>query len=153
MDVELAAGASSAIDRAAEDVREAVRALTGGQGVAVVFHPIGAETYEISLQLLGAARLPHQLWGVVRPCAGHRPPPTVSGLGVRDQVQRLAVGQRTAEFAGLISAALALARTRPAVISDVAGRFPLKQVADAYRTLECGPAGKVLVIPGRDLGE
>ena len=35
------------------------------------------------------------------------------------------------EFAGLISDALALARKRPAVISDIGGRFPLDQVADA----------------------
>jgi hypothetical protein len=53
---------------------------------------------------------------------------------------------------GLISAALALARKRPAVVSDIAERFPLKHVADAYRALEWSPAGKVLVIPGHDVG-
>jgi NADPH2:quinone reductase len=51
------------------------------------------------------------------------------------------------EFAGLISDALALAAKRPAVISDIAGRFPLERVADAYRVLESGSHGKVLVLP------
>jgi len=51
------------------------------------------------------------------------------------------------EFAGLISDALALAAKRPAVISDIAGRFPLDRVADAYRVLESGSHGKVLVLP------
>jgi len=43
--------------------------------------------------------------------------------------------------------ALALAAKRPAVISEVAGRFPLDQVADAYRLLESASHGKVLVLP------
>ncbi len=34
-----------------------------------------------------------------------------------------------------------------AVISDIAGRFPLSRAADAYRLLESGPHGKVLVLP------
>jgi hypothetical protein len=40
------------IDRAVEDVREAVQRYTGGRGVAAVFDPIGASTYETRLQLL-----------------------------------------------------------------------------------------------------
>jgi hypothetical protein len=39
-----------------------------------------------------------------------------------------------------------LAAKCPAVISDIAGRFPLDRVADAYRALESGPRGKVLVL-------
>jgi NADPH2:quinone reductase len=50
------------------------------------------------------------------------------------------------EFAGLISAALALAAKRRAVISEIAGRFPLDRVVDAYRALETGAPGKVLVV-------
>ena len=52
------------------------------------------------------------------------------------------------EFPALISDALALASNRPAVISDVTGRFALSQVIDAYRELESGSHGKVLVVPG-----
>ena len=51
------------------------------------------------------------------------------------------------EFAVLISEGLALAAKRPAVIADVAGRFPLDCAADAYRLLESGVSGKVLVQP------
>src|SRR5215472_3446780 len=52
VDVVRAAGAVHVVDRAVEDVREAVRGYTGGRGVAAVFDPIGASTYETSLQLL-----------------------------------------------------------------------------------------------------
>jgi hypothetical protein len=37
---------------------------------------------------------------------------------------------------------------RRAIISDIAGRFSLNQIVDAYRTLEAGSDGKVLVLPG-----
>jgi NADPH2:quinone reductase len=40
-----------------------------------------------------------------------------------------------------------LAAKRPAVISEVAGRFPLDRIADAYRLLQSGAHGKVLVPP------
>ena len=48
---------------------------------------------------------------------------------------------------GLLSAALTIASKRPAVISEVAGRFSLDRVADAYRMLESDAQGKVLVLP------
>jgi len=51
------------------------------------------------------------------------------------------------EFADLISDALTLATKRPAVISDIAGRFSLDHVTDAYRLLESEARGKVLVLP------
>jgi NADPH:quinone reductase len=41
-----------------------------------------------------------------------------------------------------------LATKRPAIISDIAGRFALDQIVDAYRALESHPHGKVLVLPG-----
>jgi hypothetical protein len=48
-----------------------------------------------------------------------------------------------------ISEALALATTRP-LAGDVAARFPLDRVADAYGALDSGVPGKVLVLPHRD---
>jgi NADPH2:quinone reductase len=51
------------------------------------------------------------------------------------------------EFAGLIADGLALAAKQPAVVSDIAGRFSLDSAADAYRMLESGAHGKVLVLP------
>jgi NADPH2:quinone reductase len=47
-----AAGAAHVIDRASENVQAAVREHTEGRAAAVVFDPIGAETFETSLQLL-----------------------------------------------------------------------------------------------------
>ena len=52
------------------------------------------------------------------------------------------------EFPALISDGLTLATKRPAIISDIAGRFALNQVIDAYRELESDSHGKVLVLPG-----
>ena len=51
------------------------------------------------------------------------------------------------EFGSLIAAGLEIAVKVPGVISEVAGRFPLDQAADAYRAPESNPIGKVLVIP------
>ncbi len=52
VDAVRAVGAEHVIDRITEDVREAVRGYTGGQGAAAVFDPMGAATYETSLRLL-----------------------------------------------------------------------------------------------------
>jgi NADPH2:quinone reductase len=59
----------------------------------------------------------------------------------------------TDEFAGLISQALTMAAKRPAVISEIAGRFSLDDVVEAYRALESGPRGKVLVIPSHNAAQ
>jgi NADPH2:quinone reductase len=45
-----------------------------------------------------------------------------------------------------LSEALTLAASR-SVVSDVGGRFSLDRAADAYRALDAGVAGKVLVLP------
>ncbi len=50
VDAVRAGGAVHVIDRAVEDVREAVHEYTGG-GVAAVFDPIGASSCENSMQL------------------------------------------------------------------------------------------------------
>jgi hypothetical protein len=52
------------------------------------------------------------------------------------------------EFPTLISEGLILAAKSPAIISEIAGRFALNQIIDAYRKLESNPLGKVLVLPG-----
>src|SRR5262249_28494186 len=46
------AGAAHVVDRSIDDVVEEVRRHTGGRGAAVVFDPVGAATYEMSLRLL-----------------------------------------------------------------------------------------------------
>jgi NADPH:quinone reductase len=142
-----AAGANHVIDRTTEDVRDTVRAYTGGRGVAAVFDPIGAPTFETSLQLLaprGCLINYGELSGPVPAIELHQLFPG-SVFVTKYNGMRWVEGFH--EFASLISEALALAARRPAIIGDVAGRFPLDQVADAYRLLESGSSGKVLVLP------
>ncbi len=142
-----AAGAAHVIDRASEDVQAAVRAHTSGRGVAVVFDPIGAETFETSLKLLaprGCLINYGELSGPMPAINLHKLFPNsvfVTKYNGMHWVEGLQ------EFAGLISAGLTLATKRRAVISEVAGRFPLDRSVDAYRALESGVPGKVLVLP------
>lgn len=144
-----AAGANHVVDRANADVREAVRAYTGGRGVAAVFDPIGAATYETSLQLLA----PRGCLINYGELSGPVPDINLHSLFPGSHFVTKYNGTRWVEgldeFAGLISAGLALAARRPAVISDIAGRFPLDCAVDAYRLLESGSSGKVLVQPNR----
>ncbi|MEK9662415.1 MAG: zinc-binding dehydrogenase, partial [Alphaproteobacteria bacterium] len=46
------AGAAHAIDTSKKDVVKEVQRITGGQGVDVVYDPVGKDTYEISLACL-----------------------------------------------------------------------------------------------------
>ena len=147
LDAVCAAGAAHAIDRSSQDVPAAVRELTAGQGAAVVFDPIGAATFEISLKLLaprGCLINYGELAGPVPAIDLHQLFPSsvfVTKYNGMHWVEGLP------EFAGLISAGLTLAAKRRSVISDIAGRFPLDRVRDAYRALESGAPGKVLVLP------
>jgi len=142
-----AAGAARAIDRAAEDVRQAVLAHTGGRGVDAVFDPIGAPTYETSLQLLA----PRGCLINYGELSGAPPSINLHSLFPGSVFVTKYNGMRWVEgfqeFAGLIAGALVRATKRRAVVSEVAGRFPLAQAADAYRLLESGAHGKVLVLP------
>jgi NADPH2:quinone reductase len=142
-----AAGAKHVVDRATSDVREAVRAYTGGRGVAAVFDPIGAPTYETSLQLLaprGCLINYGELSGPVPDIKLHA---LFQGSLFVTKYNGMRWVEGLDEFAVLISEGLALAARRPAVISGIAGRFPLDRAADAYRLLESGASGKVLVQP------
>lgn len=142
-----AAGASHVVDRANADVRDAIRTYTGGRGVAAVFDAVGASTYETSLQLLaprGCLINYGELSGPVPDVNLHRLFPG-SLFVTKYNGMRWVEGLEG--FAVLIAEGLALAAKRPAVISDIAGRFPLDCAADAYRLLESGASGKVLVQP------
>jgi NADPH:quinone reductase len=142
-----AAGAKHVIDRTTEDVTEAVRARTGGRGADAVFDPIGAATYETSLQMLaprGCLINYGELSGPVPAVNLHQ---LFSGSVFVTKYNGMRWVEGLHEFGGLISSGLALAVKRPGVISDVAGRFSLDRVADAYRAMESGASGKVLVLP------
>jgi NADPH2:quinone reductase len=149
VDAARAAGANHVVDRANADVTAAVRAYTGGRGVAAAFDPIGAATFETSLQLLaprGCLINYGELSGPVPDVNLHQLFP---GSLFVTKYNGLRWVEGLDEFAVLIAEGLALAARRPAVITDVAGRFPLDCVADAYRLLESGAGGKVLVQPNR----
>jgi NADPH2:quinone reductase len=142
-----AAGANHVIDRNSENVRDSVLAYTGGTGVAAVFDPIGALTYDTSLRLLapGGCLINYgELSGPVPAIDLHRLFPA-SAFVTKYNGMRWVSGAQ--EFGSLISDALSFAAKRPAVISEVAGRFPLDRIAEAYRLLESGTHGKVLVLP------
>jgi NADPH:quinone reductase len=142
-----AAGANCVVDRANADVREMVRAYTGDRGVDAVFDPIGTPTYETSLQLLaprGCLINYGELSGPVPDISLHTLFPASIFVTKYNGMRWI---EGLDEFAVLIGQGLALAVRRPAVISDIAGRFSLDRAADAYRLLEAGPSGKVLVNP------
>ena len=142
-----AAGAAHIVDRTSADVVEDVRGYTGGQGVAVLFDPVGAATYETSLRLLA----PRGCLVNYGQLSGALPNVDLGGLMDAGSVFVTKYGPRAgvvglAQVAPFISEALALAITRP-LTSDVAARLPLDRVVDAYRTLDSGLPGKVLVLP------
>jgi NADPH:quinone reductase len=142
-----AAGANCVIDRTTEDVRDAVKAYTKGCGVAAVFDPIGAPTYETSLQMLAPRGCLINYGELSGPVPAINLYQLFPGSVFITKYNGMRWVEGFHEFAGLISDALALAAKRPAVISDIAGRFPLHRVADAYREMESGSHGKVLVLP------
>ena len=142
-----AAGAVYVIDRSTEDVRDAVRAHSKRRGADVIFDPIGASTFQTSLQMLaprGCLINYGELSGPVPAVELHELFPG-SVFVTKYNGTRWVEGLD--EFAGLISQALTMAAKRPAVISEIAGRFSLDDAVEAYRALESGPRGKVLVIP------
>jgi NADPH2:quinone reductase len=148
VDAVRAAGAVHVIDRASDDVREAVHAYTGGRGAAAVFDPIGASTYETSIQLLA----PRGCLINYGELDGPAPAINLHQLFSRSLFVTKYNGRHWvedfSEFPALISEGLNLAAKKPAIISEIAGRFALDQVVDAYRKLESDPQGKVLVLPG-----
>jgi NADPH2:quinone reductase len=150
VDAARAAGAVHVIDRATEDVRDAVRAHTKERGADAVFDPVGTATFQTSLQLLaprGCLINYGELSGPMPAIDLHQLFPG-SVFVTKYNGSRWIKGLH--EFADLISHGLSLAAKRPAVISDVTGRFSLDNVIDAYRALQSGPQGKVLVIPSGD---
>src|SRR5262249_2110684 len=135
------------LDRTADDIVAAVREYTRGCGVTAVFDPVGAATYEMNLQVL-APRGYLVNYGQLS-----------GGLPVIDLGQVMNAGSifvtRYGPRAGLvgqhqvaefIAEALALASTRP-LATAIAARFALRCIRDAYRMLDSGPQGKVLVCP------
>lgn len=143
----LDAGAAHAVDRSTADVAEEVRRYTSGRGAAAVFDPIGAATYETNLRLLaprGYLVNYGQLSGAL-PSIDLNELMDAGSIFVTKYGPRAGVVGRE-QVGPLIAEALALAAKRP-LTTGVAARFPLDDVADAFRALEAGAPGKVLVLP------
>ncbi len=141
------AGAAHVIDRATDNVIEQVRGFTSGRGAAAVFDPIGAATYETNLRLLA----PRGCLVNFGQLSGALPTVELNQLMDAGSIFVTKYGPRAAvippgQVGVFISEALALATARP-LASEVAVRQPLSRVADAYRALDAGAAGKVLVLP------
>jgi NADPH2:quinone reductase len=143
-----AAGAVHVIDRTIDDVGESVRAFTSGRGVAAVFDPIGASTYETSLQLLAPRGCLINYGELSGPLPAIDVRQLFRGSLFVTKYNGMHWVEGLHEIPALISDALALASKNRAVISDVAGRFALSRAIDAYRKLESDPDGKILVLPG-----
>ena len=142
-----AAGAAHVVDRSIADVVEEVRRHTGGRGAAAVFDPVGAATYETNLRLLA----PRGYLVNYGQLSGALPDVDLGQLMEAGSIFVTKYGPRAGvvrpeHVAPFISEALAVALARP-IVSDVAARLPLNRVADAFRALDSGVPGKVLVLP------
>jgi NADPH2:quinone reductase len=141
------AGATLAIDRQAEDVGEAVRRVTSGRGVDAVFDPVGVATYATSLSVLA----PRGCLINYGQLSGELPPIDLAALMNAGSVFVTKYGPRAGvltmeEIPRVIEETLALALSR-SIVTEIAGRFPLDRVADAYRAMDGGRGGKILVRP------
>src|SRR5215467_13796627 len=143
VDAARAAGAAHVIDRAVDDIREAVHEHTGGRGVAAVFDPIGASTYETSLQLLAPRGCLINYGELSGPASSINFHQLFSGSLFITKYNGMHWSEGVHEFPTLISDGLSLAMKRRAIINDIAGRFALNQVVDAYRKLESNSHGKM----------
>jgi len=142
-----AAGAAHVVDRSIADVVDDVRRHTGGHGAAAVFDPVGAATYETNLRLLA----PRGYLVNYGQLSGALPDVNLGRLMDAGSIFVTKYGPRAGivrpdSVGTFISEALALATTRP-LVSDVAARLPLNRVDDAYRALDSGVSGKVVVVP------
>ena len=146
-----AVGATRVVDRTREDIAAVVLESTSGRGAAAVFDPIGAATYDTSIGLLA----PRGCLVNYGQLAGALPPVDLAQLMKAGSIFVTKYGPRAGllgleELAPIIASTLHRARTQP-LSAGVAARFPLDAVADAYRAMDAGAHGKVLVLPGSSM--
>jgi NADPH2:quinone reductase len=142
------AGADRIVRYTETSVPEAVREITGGRGVDVVYDSVGRSTFEGSL----AALRPRGLLCSFGQSSGPVPPFDIARLNHAGSlfVTRPSLFHYTADRAELemrASAVLeAVADERLSV--RVGARFPLAEAAEAHRALEGrGTTGKLLLVP------
>lgn len=141
-----ALGAARAVDRTCEDISAVVLESTSGRGAAAVFDPIGAATYDTSIGLLA----PRGCLVNYGQLAGAAPRVDVAQLMKAGSIFVTKYGPRAGllgleELAPIIASTLRRARTQP-LSAGIAARFPLEAVADAYRAMDAGARGKVIVV-------
>lgn len=130
------------------DLPAAVRALTGGRGVDVVYDAVGKDTFDASLASL-ARRGTLVLYGGA---SGQVPPVDLQRLNAAGSVYvtRPTLGDYTATRAELLERATAVfaAAASGELAVRIGARFPLADAAEAHRALEGrATTGKVLLIP------
>ncbi len=142
-----AAGALHAIDRAREDIRASVLDITAGRKAAAVFDPIGEATYDTNVGLLA----PRGCLVNYGQLSGDLPPVDLAQLMEAGSIFVTKYGPRAGvvalnELATFIASTLLRAETQP-LSAGIGARFPLDAVVQAFRTMETGAPGKVLVVP------
>ena len=114
-----------------------------------MFDPVGEPTYRTSLAMLGRRGCLvnyGELSGEL---------PAVDLMDLMDKglfVTKFGGGgaiDSLSDFRGLVAGALEVALRHPEAISEVGGRFPLEQVAEAYDALGANQPGKILVVPSQ----
>jgi len=140
-------GAFHAVDRAREDIRDSVLEITAGRKAAAVFDPIGAATYDTNIGLLA----PRGCLVNYGQLSGHLPNVDLAQVMEAGSIFVTKYGPRAGivamdELAPIIASTLARAEKQP-LSSGVVARFPLDSVVEAFRTMEAGAPGKVLVRP------
>jgi len=142
-----AVGAVDAIDRAGEDILARVLEITGGRKAAAVFDPIGAATYDTNIGLLA----PRGCLVNYGQLSGSLPPLDLARLMEAGSIFVTKYGPRAGvvavnELAPIIASTLLRSEMQP-LSAGIAARFPLESVIQAFRTMEAGAPGKVLVLP------
>ena len=143
-------GAMRAIDRAQENIAEAIAEATGGRGVDVIFDAVGGPTFADNIRLLGhlgqvvsygalAGQPQGDLLGAMREHRGKSPSVRIFSIHAYDKRREDRRGAMTWAID-----ALAQGRIHPAIHA----RVPLAEAKRAHEMVEAGlTRGKVLLRP------
>ena len=142
----LAHGAAHCIDYGGEDIVERVKAITGGEGVPVVYDSVGKDTFDRSLDCL-------RTFGTMVSfgnSSGAVPPFNLAALKGSLFITRPSLGPYTARRADLVSTAADLfdAVLSGKVRIEINQRYALKDAAQAHRDLEARKTtGSTVLLP------
>jgi NADPH2:quinone reductase len=142
------AGVHEVILYTKEDFLAAVKRLTDGRGVDVVYDSVGVTTFEKSLDCL----VPRGMLVLFGQSSGPVPPFNISQLAAKGSLflTRPTLFSYTADRANLVARASAVLEAAAAgtLHARIDRRFPLAEAAEAHRALEGRKTtGKVLLIP------